>query len=63
MLTISGRVMVLNPPHWTNIGVSFVLLNVNQFRHPTRIEHGLYLTSKEGANTSKTYVLESNIDL
>ena len=24
--------MVLNPPHWTNIEVSFILLNVNQFR-------------------------------
>ena len=24
--------MVLNPPHLTNIGVSFILLNVNQFR-------------------------------
>ena len=28
--------------NWTNIGVSFVLLTVNLFRHPTLIEHGLY---------------------
>ena len=28
--------------NWTNIGVSFVLLTVNLFRHPSLIEHGLY---------------------
>ena len=33
-------VMVLYSPDWTNIGVSFILLTVNPFRHPTLIEHG-----------------------
>ena len=34
--------MVLYSPDWTNSGVSFILLAVNLFRHPTLIEHGLY---------------------
>ena len=42
---------------------SFILLTVNLFRHPTRIEHGLQWTSKEVANLSTAYVLKSNIDL
>ena len=35
--------MVLYSPERTNIGFSFILLTVNLLRHPTLIEHGLYL--------------------
>ena len=35
--------MVLYSPDWTNIGVSFILLTVDLLRHPTLIEHGLYI--------------------
>ena len=44
-LSIVGHVMVLYSPDWTNIRFSFILLTVNLFRHPTLIEHGLYLMS------------------
>ena len=30
-----GHIIVLYSPHWKNIGVSFILLTVNLFRHPT----------------------------
>ena len=35
--------MVIYSPDWTNIWFSFILPTVNLFRHPTLIEHGLYL--------------------
>ena len=38
---VVGHVMVLYSPDWTNIGLSFILLTVSLFRHPTLIEHGL----------------------
>ena len=41
---VVGHVMVLYSPDWTNIGVSFILLTVNLFCHPTLIEHELYCT-------------------
>ena len=39
--------MVLYSPDWTNIGFSFILLTVNLFRHPTLVEHGLYMIQKK----------------
>ena len=43
---VVGHVMVLYSPDWTNIGFSFILLTVNQFRHPTLIQHGLHMQNK-----------------
>ena len=34
--------MVLYSPDWTNIWLSFILLTVNMYSHPTLIEHGQY---------------------
>ena len=39
---VVGHVMVLHSPDWTNIGLSFIFLMYNLFRHPTLIEHELY---------------------
>ena len=35
--------MVFHSPDWTNTEFSFILLTVNLLRHPTLIEHGLYM--------------------
>ena len=39
---VVGQVMVLYSPDWTNTGFSFILLNVNLFRHSTLTEQRLY---------------------
>ena len=49
--------MVLYSLDWTNIGFSFILLTVNLFRHPTLIEHGLYLIMSSAKVVCCTYLL------
>ena len=45
--------MVFYSPECTNIGVSFILLTVNLFRHHTRIKHGLYSKTCKKLATKK----------
>ena len=47
--------------NWTNIGVSFVLLTVNLFRHPTLIEHGGRQVSGLLSNCKQSITLLSRL--